>query len=419
MDFDIPADIQATLDALDAFIEQEIAPAPGPGRQRAVLRPPPGVGPHRLRERRRAPRRLGGAARRDAPALERGRLAAPRPAAGVRRPRRQQPRDGDHPRAPGPQGPGPPQRPAERELDRRQLPDRADDARLRHRRAEGGVDARLPRRHRDAWRSGSPSRTTAPTPRSSRPPRCRTATSGSSTATSGSTPGLHHATHDIIFARTSGDHGSPVGISAFLVPTDIPGFSVDFFWWTFNMPTDHAEVTMTDVRVGQPTRSSVASTTGSSWPSCSCTRTGSARRRRRSARRSTASTRRSPTPTVAPRGTRRCPPTRASSSRSSSCTPRPPCSGSSSVRRRGRWTTSTTWSSPTRWPCATTAPTGWPATPPTEPCRPAAASATRRHMPFEHIYRHHRRYRITEGSEEIQMRKVAQHLFGFGRSARK
>ncbi len=38
-----------------------------------------------------------------------------------------------------------------------------------------------------------------------------------------------------------------------------------------------------------------------------------------------------------------------------------------------------------------------------------------RHMPFEHIYRHHRRYRITEGSEEIQMRKVAQQLFGFGR----
>ena len=37
-----------------------------------------------------------------------------------------------------------------------------------------------------------------------------------------------------------------------------------------------------------------------------------------------------------------------------------------------------------------------------------------RHMPFEHIYRHHRRYRITEGSEEIQMRKVAKHLFGFG-----
>jgi len=37
-----------------------------------------------------------------------------------------------------------------------------------------------------------------------------------------------------------------------------------------------------------------------------------------------------------------------------------------------------------------------------------------RTKPFEHIYRHHRRYRITEGSEEIQMRNVAKSLFGFG-----
>ena len=36
-----------------------------------------------------------------------------------------------------------------------------------------------------------------------------------------------------------------------------------------------------------------------------------------------------------------------------------------------------------------------------------------RHKPFEHIYRHHRRYRITEGAEEIQMRKVAAWLFGY------
>ena len=36
-----------------------------------------------------------------------------------------------------------------------------------------------------------------------------------------------------------------------------------------------------------------------------------------------------------------------------------------------------------------------------------------RHTPFEHIYRHHRRYRITEGSEEIQIRKVAAYLFGY------
>src|SRR5258706_3338092 len=36
-----------------------------------------------------------------------------------------------------------------------------------------------------------------------------------------------------------------------------------------------------------------------------------------------------------------------------------------------------------------------------------------RHKPFEHIFRHHRRYRITEGSEEIQMRKVGAFLFGY------
>ncbi|KMU75027.1 LOW QUALITY PROTEIN: short-chain specific acyl-CoA dehydrogenase [Coccidioides immitis RMSCC 3703] len=36
-----------------------------------------------------------------------------------------------------------------------------------------------------------------------------------------------------------------------------------------------------------------------------------------------------------------------------------------------------------------------------------------RHQPFEHIYRHFRRYRITEGSEEIQMRKVAAYIFGY------
>jgi acyl-CoA dehydrogenase len=38
-----------------------------------------------------------------------------------------------------------------------------------------------------------------------------------------------------------------------------------------------------------------------------------------------------------------------------------------------------------------------------------------RHKPFEHIYRHHRRYRITEGAEEIQMRRVAGYMFGYMR----
>ena len=36
-----------------------------------------------------------------------------------------------------------------------------------------------------------------------------------------------------------------------------------------------------------------------------------------------------------------------------------------------------------------------------------------RHVPFEHIYRHHRRYRITEGSDELQLRRIAGKVFGF------
>jgi len=34
--------------------------------------------------------------------------------------------------------------------------------------------------------------------------------------------GVHRATHDLIFARTSGEPGQARGITAFLVPTDTP-----------------------------------------------------------------------------------------------------------------------------------------------------------------------------------------------------
>lgn len=61
--------------------------------------------------------------------------------------------------------------------------------------------------------------------------------------------GVHRATHDLIFARTSGADGSATGITAFLVPTDTPGFTVPYYWWTFNMPSDHGEVELKDVRV--------------------------------------------------------------------------------------------------------------------------------------------------------------------------
>ncbi len=61
--------------------------------------------------------------------------------------------------------------------------------------------------------------------------------------------GLHNANWDMIFARSSGAPGEAEGISCFLVPTDSPGFKVEFMWWTFNMPSDHAEVSLENVRV--------------------------------------------------------------------------------------------------------------------------------------------------------------------------
>jgi acyl-CoA dehydrogenase len=61
--------------------------------------------------------------------------------------------------------------------------------------------------------------------------------------------GLDVATHDLVFARSSGQPGDADGITCFVVPTDTPGFNVEFMWWTFNMPSEHAELELRDVRV--------------------------------------------------------------------------------------------------------------------------------------------------------------------------
>src|SRR5262247_4184930 len=61
--------------------------------------------------------------------------------------------------------------------------------------------------------------------------------------------GIHRAPYDLIFARSSGRAGDGEGITAFLVPTDSPGFRVEEFLWTFNMPTDHGRVSLRGVRV--------------------------------------------------------------------------------------------------------------------------------------------------------------------------
>ena len=327
MDFEIPADLADYLDRARRLHRAGDQAARAAGRQHPLLRPPPRGRPHRLGARRAAERRVGGAAARGpAPGRRRRPLPLPVPE-GVRRPGRHQPRHGGHPRAPRPQGPRPALRPPERALDRRQQRRPAADDRLRHRRAEGGVDRRPRRGPAAASRSASPSRSTAPTRPTWRRPPCATATSGSSTARRRGTPASTPRQYDLIFARTSGKAGDGHGITAFLVPTSSPGFEIVEFLWTFNMPTDHAHIRLTDVRVPAQRRSSAARARASRSCSTSSTRTASARPRRASAPRSSASTESSSTPRCARRSASRSRRTRRSSSRSSSCTRSARCCG--------------------------------------------------------------------------------------------
>ena len=233
--------------------------------------------------------------------------------------------------------------------------------------------------------------------------------------------GLHHATHDIVFARTSGDPGSPIGITAFLVPTDAPGFSVDFFWWTFNMPTDHAEVTMKDVRVP------MSAVFGRLDHGLDLAQHFVHENRIRQAASSLGAAQYCINEAVAYANARTTWGKKLSSNQAIQFPLIELHTEAAMLRQLIRYTA---WlmdgkqddSSHTGFMEFThmVAMCNYRAN------RLVCEAADRamqtcggvgysRHMPFEHIYRHHRRYRITEGAEEIQMRKVGQHLFGFGR----
>ncbi|KAM5352884.1 hypothetical protein ACJ41O_005606 [Fusarium nematophilum] len=61
--------------------------------------------------------------------------------------------------------------------------------------------------------------------------------------------GMHTANYSIVFARTSGKDGDAKGITAFMVPCDSPGVTVASYEWTLNMPSDHATVLFKAVKV--------------------------------------------------------------------------------------------------------------------------------------------------------------------------
>src|ERR1700675_1471156 len=59
--------------------------------------------------------------------------------------------------------------------------------------------------------------------------------------------GVHVATHDMVFSRTSGKDGEARGLTCLIVPMSDPGVKIEEYMWTFNMPTDHARVSFKDV----------------------------------------------------------------------------------------------------------------------------------------------------------------------------
>ncbi|MET3473443.1 acyl-CoA dehydrogenase [Novosphingobium sp. 1529] len=230
------------------------------------------------------------------------------------------------------------------------------------------------------------------------------------------TTGMHTATHAIIFARTSGEAGAAHGITAFLVPADAPGLRIEEWLWTFNMPTDHPRISLDNVWVGDD---AVFGPPDNGLALAQCFVHENRIRQAASSLGAAVY----------------C----INESVQYACARKP--FGKALATQQA-----------IQWPLVELATqvemlrllirkTAWQMDAMPHPeiekrlsdkismCnywanRMVCEAADRamqvhggmgysRHKPFEHIYRHHRRYRITEGSEEIQMRKVAGYLFGY------
>jgi acyl-CoA dehydrogenase len=230
------------------------------------------------------------------------------------------------------------------------------------------------------------------------------------------TTGMHTASHCVTFVRTSGNDGDAKGITALLVPSDAPGLKVEEYLWTFNMPTDHPRVSFTDVWVPDSAvfgpmdgglalaqhfvhENRIRQAASSLGAADYCIRESVNYARHRKP------------------------------------------FGQELARNQGIQFPMVELATQVEMLRLLIRKTAWEMDQMSKPevanqisdkvamcnywsnrlCCEAADQAMQvhggigysRHKPFEHIYRHHRRYRITEGSEEIQKRKVGAFLFGY------
>ncbi|MEV6278732.1 acyl-CoA dehydrogenase family protein [Nocardia sp. NPDC051832] len=224
--------------------------------------------------------------------------------------------------------------------------------------------------------------------------------------------GVHIAEADLIFARTAGGPGDGHGITAFLVPTDAPGFRIEEYLWTFNMPTDHARISLTEVRVPDSARF------GPEGLGLGVVQHFFNENRIRQAASSLGAAQYCVDEAVAYAKERK-PFGKPLAANQAIQFPlvelHTQCEMLRALLHKTAWTMDTygTFAASEQVSMCNY----WA----NRLCCEAADRAMQvhgglgysRHKPFEHIYRHHRRYRITEGAEEIQMRRVAGYLFGF------
>jgi acyl-CoA dehydrogenase len=230
------------------------------------------------------------------------------------------------------------------------------------------------------------------------------------------TTGMHVASHVMVFARTSGKDGDATGITCFIVPADSPGVKIEEYMWTFNMPTDHPRVSFTNVWIPED------SYWGQIDRGLGIGQSFVHQNRIRQAASSLGAAQFCINESVMYARTRK-PFGKPLAENQAIQWPlielQTQCEMLRLLIRKTAWqmdrmehkeiekTISDKVSMCNYWANRLV-------------CEAADRAMQvhggigySRHKPFEHIFRHHRRYRITEGSEEIQMRKVGAYLFGY------
>jgi acyl-CoA dehydrogenase len=224
--------------------------------------------------------------------------------------------------------------------------------------------------------------------------------------------GIHKAQYDMILARTDGKAGDGHGITAFLVPTNSDGFKVEEMMWTFNMPTDHGRVSLTDVVVPN------ASIFGGEGRGLQVVQHFFNENRIRQAASSLGAAQYCINESVTYAGERK-PFGKPLSVNQGIQFPLVELQARAEMLRA--LVHKTAWQMDTYGNFNVSDKVSICNYQANRLCCDAADQAMQvhggmgysRHKPFEHIYRHHRRYRITEGSDEIQMRRIAGYMFGY------